>query len=494
MTVKLTKKTMGKPEEILVKKKRQRAPKIVKYRIRTRVMAAFSVMLFLIFSIIGISFNIVVWRFIHGNAAAELDRSINTVQESMRITGAVLQEIPVELLNFRPPSIMFRRNDFRIESNMVVVDAFYQPLGGQIFSDRSLEIIEAINVRGIDLDGARNRMISTDSGTYFFSSLHIPFFATDEGAYWVFYADITGLTNFASRINMFLIILVCVMFIATAAAAFFLSKSFTGPIQKLSTLALNIGRGDFTPRDYMFVDREFDDLNTVLNKSARQLAVYDIEQKSFFQNVSHELRTPLMTIQCYAEGISCGLMEPENASSTILTETARLNEMVKDLLYISKIDNITSAYEVTSVDLLRTIQECAERQQAVADRKNIQFIFKFSEPAVYYDCVGELISRAVENLISNAIRYAVSKITLTCKKDTEKTEIIVMDDGAGIKEEIMPHIFERFYKGEDGNYGIGLSIVKSIIEQHGGTVNAENISEGGAAFTVSLPAAGDSKK
>jgi signal transduction histidine kinase len=333
----------------------------------------------------------------------------------------------------------------------------------------------------------KNKIIDSASGTYYVSSYHLPVIHTDENAYCVIYADITSLSNFARTINMFLIILVCAMFIAAVFVAFFLSNSITNPIKKLCLLAMNIGRGDFAPKDHKFKDREFEDLNFALNKSAKQLRIYDTEQKAFFQNVSHELRTPLMSIQCYAEGISCGLMEPKKASETILQETIRLNEMVKDLLYISKIDNITSTYTVEAIDLTETIRECARRQQAVADRKNLRFLFDFDEPAVYFDCAGELVSRAIENLISNAIRYARSKITVSCRKTTGKIEICVTDDGDGIGTEIMPHIFERFYKGEDGNHGIGLSIVKSIAEQHGGAVNAENIKDGGAAFTITVP-------
>jgi signal transduction histidine kinase len=179
-------------------------------------------------------------------------------------------------------------------------------------------------------------------------------------------------------------------------------------------------------------------------------------------------------------------MEPKKASETILLETARLNEMVKDLLYISKIDNITSAFTATSVNLIEIIRECARRHQAVAEKKQVKFPFAFEQDTVYFDCVDELISRAIENLISNAIRYAKSEIIISCTKIMDKIEICVKDDGAGIGEKTLPHIFERFYKGEDGDYGIGLSIVKSIIEQHGGGIKAENTNDGGAVFTAVL--------
>ena len=290
---------------------------------------------------------------------------------------------------------------------------------------------------------------------------------------------------FSIRANVF-IGLVCVLFIITNIVTFFLSNSITRPIEKLSVFASKIGQGDFTPVDFQFRDKEFESLNIALNNSARQLSIHDSEKKAFFQNVSHELRTPLMSIQCQAEGISFDLMEPKKASETILFETQRLSDMVTDLLYISKIDNITMVYKTTKVDLLEIMRSCAQRQELVAEKKGIRFSFDFIEPSVEYECVGELISRALDNLISNAIRYAHSEITFSCFKKGNQIEISVTDDGDGIAPETLPHVFERFYKGKNGNTGIGLSIVKSIVQQHGGYVKAENLDDVGARFTITL--------
>jgi signal transduction histidine kinase len=180
-------------------------------------------------------------------------------------------------------------------------------------------------------------------------------------------------------------------------------------------------------------------------------------------------------------------MEPKQASGTILQETDRMAEMVTDLLYISKIDNITSSYTKTRTDLIEIIRSCAWQQQAIADAKQIRIVFDFNENHVYYDCVNELIARAVTNLISNAIRYATSEITLSCRVNGGCISICIFDDGAGIEAESAPHIFERFYKGANGNHGIGLSLVKSIAEQHHGNVSAKNTENSGAVFTLILP-------
>jgi len=291
---------------------------------------------------------------------------------------------------------------------------------------------------------------------------------------------------FNIRTNVFIGI-VFVLFLITNVVTFFLSNSITRPIEKLGEFASKIGRGDFSLNDFVFMDEEFESLNIALNNSAKQLGIYDSEQKKFFQNVSHELRTPLMSIQCQAEGISFGLMDSKKASETILFETHRLSDMVTDLLYISKIDNITTVYKTAKVDLLEIIRLCAQRQQVVADKKDIRFSFCFAEPAIEYECAGELISRAVDNLISNAIRYASAEIILSCSKTQQQITICVSDNGCGIEPESLPHIFERFYKSNSGNHGIGLAIVKSIAEQHYGNITAKNKPDGGAEFIITLP-------
>jgi len=292
--------------------------------------------------------------------------------------------------------------------------------------------------------------------------------------------------SFIGRAGLTQFVLVGIMFAVAVIVTYFLSNSITRPIEKLGKFALGVGSGNFKPNDYEFKDIELDELNTALNRSVKQLGDYDSEQKTFFQNASHELRTPLMSIKCYAEGISFGIMDSKQAAETILAETDKLAELVEDLLYISKIDSIATLYTKTRVALVGLMRDCANRQQAMADKMQIGFVFDFGDTQIHYECAAELMSRAIDNLISNAIRYAATKITLSCYRKGGGIEICVSDDGNGIDADIMPHVFERFYKGSGGNTGIGLSIVKSIVEQHVGYVKAENADDGGAVFIINL--------
>jgi len=289
------------------------------------------------------------------------------------------------------------------------------------------------------------------------------------------------------RVRLILIVIVSVVFAVSLIASYFLSNSITKPIEKLGEFATNIGKGEFIPNDFDFNELELENLNKALNKSVQQLSVYDSEQKAFFQNASHELRTPLMSIKCYAEGISVGIMDPKKASETILEETDRLSDLVSNVLCLSQVDSIKTAYDTEKTDLIEIIIDCVNRQQALADQKQIQFIYDFGDSSIFCNCSKPLMKRALDNLVSNAIRYASKEIMISCHERDGFAIICVLDDGDGISPEVLPHVFERFYKGPGGIHGIGLSMVKSIVEQHNGTITAKNNEDGGAELTIMLP-------
>lgn len=334
----------------------------------------------------------------------------------------------------------------------------------------------------------RNRILVAFALVLFFSYLFTAVFFNVFISFYIL-EDTHRMANYNNigGIGIVLAMLTIIAFVLSTIVSYFLSNSITRPIKKLEDFAIKIGKGGFLSNDFEFKDVELENLNNALNKSVIQLGEYHNAQENFFQNASHELRTPLMSIKCYAEGIVYELMEPKLAGETILTETDKLSELVTDLLYIAKIDSSTTAKESEKINLTNLIKEGVARQEAIANKNNISFVFEFDKNDIHYVCIKDLISRAIDNLISNAIRYAKNEIILTCKKEKNFITISITDDGDGIEADIMPYIFERFYKGAGGNTGIGLSIVKSIVKQHKGSVVAKNIETGGARFVIILP-------
>ena len=223
-------------------------------------------------------------------------------------------------------------------------------------------------------------------------------------------------------------------------------------------------------------------------------------RKDFVANVSHELRTPLSVIKGYIETLVDGhqdmpLEDRERFMRTIQRHTERLNSLLEDLLTLSRLESINPGLRRESTDLtqlLNSIFEDYRVRPAAAEHK----LSVATDPAVSTLLIDPLkITQVLENLIDNAVKYTPkgSHIDVATQLRENKVEISVRDNGPGIPEPDLPHIFERFYrvdKGrsrEKGGTGLGLSIVKHIVQLHGGQVRVESKLGQGTVFYFSLP-------
>ena len=209
-------------------------------------------------------------------------------------------------------------------------------------------------------------------------------------------------------------------------------------------------------------------------------------QQTFFQNASHELKTPLMAIQGYAEGIQAGVMDTASAAEVILTESDRMTELVDELLDISKIDMGRQPLTLSETDIRELLYDSIRAVEPAAAASGITIAPDFPEEPVMVKCDDTQMRRAVTNILTNGLRYAHSQLCLTCRPDKRNVIIRIQDDGDGIAEGDLPHIFERFYMGKSGKSGIGLALTKEIIHLHKGTIRAYN-GDTGAVFEISIP-------
>ena len=209
-------------------------------------------------------------------------------------------------------------------------------------------------------------------------------------------------------------------------------------------------------------------------------------QQTFFQNASHELKTPLMAIQGYAEGIQAGVMDTASAAEVILEESDRMTELVEELLDISKIDMGRQQLALSETDIRELLYDSIRAVEPAAAASGITIVPDFPEEPVMVKCDDTQMRRAVTNILTNGLRYAHSQLCLTCRPDKRNVIIRIQDDGDGIAEADLPHIFDRFYMGKSGKSGIGLALTKEIIHLHKGTIRAYN-GDTGAVFEITLP-------
>ena len=209
-------------------------------------------------------------------------------------------------------------------------------------------------------------------------------------------------------------------------------------------------------------------------------------QQTFFQNASHELKTPLMAIQGYAEGIQAGVMDAGGAAEVILAESDRMTELVEELLDISKIDMGRQQLALSEMDVRELLYDSIRAVEPTVVSSGITIVPDFPEEPVMVSCDDTRLRRAVTNILSNGVRYARSELRLTCRADKRHVTIRIQDDGDGIAEADLPHIFDRFYMGKSGKSGIGLALTKEIVHLHKGTIRAYN-GDSGAVFEISIP-------
>jgi len=256
------------------------------------------------------------------------------------------------------------------------------------------------------------------------------------------------------------------------------------PIRNLEEFAGRISVKDFSKPMTVQSKDEFGRLTVSMNRMQESLKRAEEEEKQFLQSISHDLKTPVMVIMSHADAIIDGMYVDslENTADIIKKEASGLNKKIRGLLYLNTLDYVLENQEHTEeIELSSVIRNIIERFRLI--REGI--IFKTDLEKCSFICDGEKIAVAVENILDNAIRFAVQYVEVSMKTDGEKICIDIFNDGESIKEEDTSRIFDNMYKAKKGNFGLGLAITKKIISFYNGSVSAENV-PGGVRFRIVL--------
>jgi len=259
----------------------------------------------------------------------------------------------------------------------------------------------------------------------------------------------------------------------------------------------------FTPDQYVAVT-----LSPVLERSGRKTGTMmvlkditesytlELQRKAFVANVSHELRTPLTSIRGFVEGILDETI-PLDASARYLgiiqKETVRLSQMIQDLLELSYIESGQMVLRPTEINLIPMLQRMIERCKSASKKPHQQYIFRFDQenPCILAD--PDRLEQIFTNLLSNASKFAPDQgqIKIIGIRADNKMEITIQDNGPGIAEQDLPYIWDRFYKADQSRSkegtGLGLPIVRSLVEAHAETITVNNDPLGGCCFTFTMP-------
>lgn len=345
-------------------------------------------------------------------------------------------------------------------------------------------------------------------------------YCSDNQTIVIMSTPVASLKESVSISNRFLIYMAIIGFIITVILTFIIAKMITNPILELADISNKMGKLDFTVKytgnrsdeiqtlgqnmNYMS-DRlekaiyELQEANELLKEDIKRKEAIDEMRKDFIANVSHELKTPIALIQGYAEGLNEGLCEDEESrkyyTEVILDESEKMNNMVKQLLTLSSLESGNSILHKENFNLTSLIESVLSSISILIGEKDVNIIFDSSKD-IYIHADEFKIEEVVTNYISNSIHHVKDsgEIKINVSDDGENITFSVYNTGNPIPEKDLNNIWEKFFKVDKahsrayGGSGIGLSIVKAIVEAHNGTVAVKNILDG-VEFSFKIPKA-----
>ena len=290
--------------------------------------------------------------------------------------------------------------------------------------------------------------------------------------------------------DLFVTVLVVLVF-TSVSVGLWIYRSIAAPLVKLRRATQNIKEGnlDFTLEvegadEFSELCRDFEEMRRRLKESAEEKVVLDKENKELISNISHDLKTPITAVKGYVEGIMDGVADtPEKMDRyvrIIYNKTNEMDHLINELTFYSKIDTNRIPYVFSKLNVEDYFADCAEEVGLELETRGIQLYYaNYVDKDVLVIADGEQIRRVIYNIVSNAVKYMDKEkgvIQIRVKDVGDFIQVEIEDNGKGIAAKDLPNIFDRFYRTDvsrnssKGGSGIGLSIVRKIMEDHGGKV------------------------
>lgn len=276
-------------------------------------------------------------------------------------------------------------------------------------------------------------------------------------------------------------------------------KTYEEPMHNLANATKKVAEGDFSvyvPTIHTADKLDYLDVMLIdFNRMVEELGSIETLKTDFFSNVSHEFKTPLAVIYSNAQLLARQGLEKEQREyvNNILVSSSRMSDLIQNMLKLTKLEKQTISPESENYDVCAQLCECAVQFEESWEKKKIDFEAELEDSAIVCADAG-LMELVWNNLLSNAIKFTPEggTVKLTQTKEGQYVRVSVSDTGCGMSEEVKKHIFEKFYQGDEshatnGN-GLGLSLVKRILELSDATVSVTSKPGEGSVFTVILPA------
>ena len=311
----------------------------------------------------------------------------------------------------------------------------------------------------------------------------------------------------ARDVDLWLTILACVIDVIAIVMWFWIYKRILVPLDKMRIATKKIADGNFDyeldEKDFVeipFLYNDFEKMRIKLKENEEEKILSENASRELVSNISHDLKTPLTAIRGYVEGILDGVASsPQKVRdylTTIYNKTNDMTKLIDELLYYSRVSGNEFSYNFEKTNVKEFFDDYVKDLYLELDTIKINFSYSANVDAdTVIDIDREQIKRALNNIVANAVKYMDKEdpeIHFRVKENMDAINIRISDNGRGIDEKDLPHIFERFYRSDAsrntklGGSGIGLSIVKKVIENHEGSVVAISKSRVGTDIDIVL--------
>jgi len=301
---------------------------------------------------------------------------------------------------------------------------------------------------------------------------------------------------------------VFILFIVSILTMLWLYRGIIRPIRKLKDAAENISEGNLNVSVTAESDDEigelcnaFEAMRIKLKNQIEQNIQYEKDSKELISNISHDLKTPMTSIKGYIEGLKDGVADtPEKRDKYIRTIYNKVNDMdnlIEELFLYAKLDSHSVSYSFVKLNISDYFQDCADEISLDLESQGVEFgYFNYLDKSTVVIADPEQLKRVINNIVGNAIKYAYPgrplRISIRVMEEAEFVKVEIEDNGRGIARKEVPLIFDRLYRTDasrnstKGGSGLGLSIAKKIIEEHGGKIWAQSTEGVGTTMCFAL--------
>lgn len=474
----------------------------------------FSSIIFISFLIVGVSLMLFVTGFLRSNTLDELSKNAADVSSltSNLITSPVANNNPegAAIMYYKTLETIAGCTDSDVfvcnKSGIIVACKDTIKNSFELSEDTTCSYHSMITVPHDYIDRARHGDFSefTKMGNVYSKTHAVALSPITVNNDFIGVAVITSpvsgeLVRSLVRILTLFIFSAAITLLLVMIALYFLTDRFTKPIRQLAKATRSYAQGDFS---YVVPEihtrDELSELITEFNAMAASLSKLENSRRSFVANVSHEFKTPMTTIGGFINGILDGTIPPEKQKyylEIVASEVSRLSRMVNMMLNISKIETGNIDMNIEQIDISEKLVSVFLGFEQLISRKNIQISGFEDLPDVSVHGDSAMIEQVIYNLVDNAVKFTEEngRISVNAASDSKYVYFSVTNSGKGIPYEDLTKVFDRFYKVDTSrstdvkSTGLGLYLVKSIVELHGGTITAESEVDSFTRMTVRLP-------